>query len=449
MKKTEILASAAVFLLASSASGAYAAAQPAEPAKANYGGLEEIVVTANKRSENLQSVPLSITSMSSKDLTAKGITNFVDYGTLVPNLAFAATGDGIAASRTISIRGISGDGTTGFYIDETPVIDSIDPKIIGIDHIEVLRGPQGTLYGARSMGGTVRIITKQPDPSANFGDVHGGVSNTHLGGWNYFGDAAANLVVVPDKVAVRAVGHYSFDQGWFKRAYPDPVDPSKTAIADHQAHNRTYGGSLEAKIQASEDLTITPRVMYQKSTYNGLPLADGVIMANGAFAPLTDASYTHQQVHNDPEGGYDRWALYSLDVKYDASFGTFSSSSSYFDRFSHEVESEGNFITWLAQNVLGAPDFVAPYSPIYEDKPFKRFVQEFRFVSSFDGPLQLTTGLYYASTKRSVIYDPPAIVPGLEAATGIPDADLIYEFDTTDKVDEPAVYGEVSYDLTR
>lgn len=444
MKKSEILKSAAVILLASTASGAYAAA----PAAKDEGlGLEEVLVTAQKRSESLQTVPLSITSISAKDLQQKGVTNFIDYGTSVPNLAFAATGDGVAASRTISIRGISGDNTTGFYIDETPVIDSIDPKIIGIDHIEVLRGPQGTLYGARSMGGTVRIITKQPDAGANFGDVHGGLSNTHLGGWNYFGDAAANLVVVPDKVAVRAVGHYSFDEGWFKRAYPNAANPAVTDIADHQANNKTYGGSLAVKIKAAENFTITPRILYQKTTYNGLPLADGVIQPDFHFAKLTDDSYTHHQVVNDPEGGNDRWTLYSLDLKYDAPFGSFVSATSYFDRVSHETESEANFITWLAQNVLGAPTFIAPSSPIIENKTFKRFVQEFRFISSFEGPFQMTAGLYYAETKTSVIY-PPAMVPGLEAATGIPGADFIYESNTTDKIKEPAVYGEASYALT-
>jgi iron complex outermembrane receptor protein len=437
-----IFHSAMFALLASTASVAYAAA----PA-ANDVGLEEVLVTAQKRAESLQTVPLSITSLSAKELTQKGVVNFIDYGTSIPNLAFAATGDGVAASRTISIRGISGDNTTGFYIDETPVIDSIDPKIIGIDRIEVLRGPQGTLYGARSMGGTVRIITKQPDAGANFGEVHGGVSNTRLGGWNYFGDAAANLVVVPDKVAIRAVGLYQFDQGYFKRAYPNAINPALTDVVNHQANNKTYGGSLSMQIKASEKLTITPRILYQKTTYNGLPLADGVLQPDNHFAPLNDQSFTYQQVSNTPEGGEDRWALYSLDLKYDAGFGTFVSASSYFDRKSHEVESEANFITWLAQNALGAPDFVAGNSPIVEDKTFKRFVQEFRFTSSFSGPFQMTAGLYYAETKTSVIY-PPAIVNGLEAATGIPGADLIFHSIVENKSKEPAVYGEFNYNLT-
>jgi hypothetical protein len=116
------------------------------------GGLEEIIVTAQKRSESLQEVPLSITALSSDVLEQRSVQSFADYGNRIPNLGFANTGDGIGTSRTISIRGISGDGVTGFYLDETPLPDSIDPRIVDIDRIEVLRGPQGTLYGARSMG---------------------------------------------------------------------------------------------------------------------------------------------------------------------------------------------------------------------------------------------------------------------------------------------------------
>src|SRR5579864_4353820 len=162
-------------LLAASAAQAVAQA----PADTNTsGGLEEIIVTAQKRSESEQSVPMSMTTFSSATLEQKSINNFFDYATKVPNLAFAPTGDGVGTARTVSIRGISGDNVTGFYIDDTPLPDSLDPRVLDIDHIEVLRGPQGTLYGARSMGGTVRILTKEPDLSQLSGTVHGGVSTT-------------------------------------------------------------------------------------------------------------------------------------------------------------------------------------------------------------------------------------------------------------------------------
>src|ERR1700726_1556489 len=140
--------------------------------------LETITVTAQKRSESEQSVPLSMTTFSGAALQQKDINTFFDYATKVPNLAFAPTGDGVGTARTVSIRGISGDNVTGFYIDDTPLPASLDPRVLDVDHIEVLRGPQGTLYGARSMGGVVRIITKEPNLQDFDASVHGGVSST-------------------------------------------------------------------------------------------------------------------------------------------------------------------------------------------------------------------------------------------------------------------------------
>jgi iron complex outermembrane receptor protein len=135
----------------------------AADAPQSSGALEEIIVTAQRREETVQNVPLSITALSERVLEEKAVTRFFDYAGQVPGLAFGYTGDGSGTARTISIRGISGDGATGFYIDETPVPDSIDPRVVDLQRIEALRGPQGTLYGARSMGGTVRLITQQPN----------------------------------------------------------------------------------------------------------------------------------------------------------------------------------------------------------------------------------------------------------------------------------------------
>jgi outer membrane receptor protein involved in Fe transport len=140
--------------------------------------LETITVTATKRAEAVQDVPLSMTTFGAAALEEKAINTFFDYATKVPNLAFAPTGDGVGTARTISIRGVSGDNVTGFYIDDTPLPDSLDPRVLDIDHIEVLRGPQGTLYGARSMGGTVRIITKEPNLEDFDATVHAAASST-------------------------------------------------------------------------------------------------------------------------------------------------------------------------------------------------------------------------------------------------------------------------------
>src|ERR1700758_3940745 len=106
-----------------------------ETAAAARDALSEVVVTAQKRSESEQSVPLSMTTFGGAALQEKAINTFFDYATKVPNLAFASTGDGVGTARTISIRGISGDNVTAMYIDETPLPDSLDPRVLDIDHI--------------------------------------------------------------------------------------------------------------------------------------------------------------------------------------------------------------------------------------------------------------------------------------------------------------------------
>lgn len=126
----------------------------------------------------------------------------------VPNLSFGSTGEGSFANRSIALRGVAGagleeGGTTGFYIDETPADDSLDPRVIDLDRIEVLRGPQGTLYGALSMGGTVRLITKQPDFSAFSGQLGADHADTA----NYAVDSTVN-VPLNDQMAIRALGFY-------------------------------------------------------------------------------------------------------------------------------------------------------------------------------------------------------------------------------------------------
>src|ERR1700758_3133654 len=239
---------------------AAAAANAATESTSQPAGLEEVIVTAQKRSENEQTVPMSITTFSANTLQQKAITDFFDYATKVPNLAFASTGDGVGTARTISIRGISGDNVTAMYIDETPLPDSLDPRVLDIDHIEVLRGPQGDLYGARSMGGTVRIITKQADFNNFSATVHGGVSSTdHTDQPDYTGDAVLNIPLIQGSVALRITGFYDEEAGYFKRSYCTdpatvgvscfPLSTSGITTVDNVGAIDTSGGSVSLAIK--------------------------------------------------------------------------------------------------------------------------------------------------------------------------------------------------------
>ena len=121
---------------------------------------EEIIVTARRREESAQDVPVSVTTFGAAEIERSGFNDFQDYATQVPNLSFAYTNSVGPRAQSIAIRGVFGSDTTGLYLDETPLPGSVDPRVVDLERIEVLRGPQGTLYGARSMGGTVRLLTR-------------------------------------------------------------------------------------------------------------------------------------------------------------------------------------------------------------------------------------------------------------------------------------------------
>jgi iron complex outermembrane recepter protein len=453
--------------------------------------LEEITVTAQKRSESQQTVPLSITTFGAVALQEKAVVDFFDYGTKVPNLGFAYTGDGMSTARTISIRGVSGDNVTGFYVDETPLPDSLDPRILDIDHIEVLRGPQGTLYGARSMGGTVRIITKTPDFTDSEVTVHAGISDTaRTDQPNYTGDIVANFPLVSDRVALRLSAFMDDEAGYFKRRYctdpatagvtcfPQTTGPSMTTV-DNVGEVKNYGAAIGLSIKLTDDMMLTPRLLQQKSTYNGFLMSD-VLTASGSIgypypsysAPpivlprLVPTDFTQGRFFNIPEGGFDNWQLDSIDFKWNTGVGEFVSSSSYFSRKVVETEDETDFI-WADLLPLGQilnPAYPLPRpipSAISEEKDYQRFVEEVRFASQLSGPVQFVAGLFYSDLHGAIPFAanyPPALAPGygaIQTAAGVCAAgiicpnpanpDEIYGGHYKTDIEEPAVFGQVSY----
>jgi len=459
---------------------------------AGSGELEEITVTAQKRSESEQTVPLSMTTFGAVALQQKAVVDFFDYGTKVPNLGFASTGDGMGTARTISIRGVSGDNVTGFYVDETPLPDSLDPRILDIDHIEVLRGPQGTLYGARSMGGTVRIITKTPDFNDLSVTVHGAASDTdRTDRGNYTGDVIANIPLIADRVALRVSGFMDSEAGYFKRSYctnpstagtscfPQTMQPALTTTVDNVGAVNNYGGALALNIKLSDDMTLTPRILQQKSTYNGFLMSD-VLTETGPIGypypagpytlpPLKPNDFTQGRFFDIPEGGYDSWHLYSLTFKWNTGAGELVSSTSYFDRKVVETEDETDFIWSALLPAVTAnpafPNLPAPIpSSITEEKNYQRFVQELRFASQLQGPLQFVAGAFYSDLHGALPFAAdyqPALAPGygaqLTAANtcGIVglcpnpnNPDEIFGQHYKTDIKEPAVFGELSYQIT-
>jgi outer membrane receptor protein involved in Fe transport len=339
----------------------------------------------------------------------------------------------------------------------------------------VLRGPQGTLYGARSMGGVVRIITKEPNLNDFQASVHGGVSTTdHTHQPNWTGDGVVNIPLIQDYAALRLSAFYDTEAGYFKRSYCTnpaaamavtctPLATTGITTVDNVGQINTSGGAASLTIKLNDALTITPRVMLQKATYNGFPLSDYLTdPGNGIGYPvptppggaptpnrMIPTNFTQARWFNVPEGGYDAWGLYSLTVHWKSDIGELVSSTAYFNRKVFETEDETDFV--YAAITAGAGGEPQP-GAISEEKDYQRFVQEVRFASDLKGPVQFVVGGFYSDFHGRLpfaSYYPPAEVPNLDATLGGPNnpdyPNLIFAQDFHTDIKEPAAFGELSF----
>ncbi len=225
----------------------------------------DIIVTALKRNTSLQETPISISAVTGESLANSGVQSVADLAASVPSLSFVDAGP---SQRRVVIRGIQavGEPTVGVYYDETPVTGSIgttndaggttpELKLFDVERVEVLRGPQGTLYGSGSMGGTLRIIYAKPSFERS-GAADATISSTHDGGINYEFNGVINTPVVDDKIAVRAVGFYRNRNG-----YIDNVALGIKNINDE----KTYGGRGMVRFTPTPDLTIDAAAYINRS----------------------------------------------------------------------------------------------------------------------------------------------------------------------------------------
>ncbi len=203
----------------------------------------ELIITADKREQRLQDVPISVTAITGADLNARGATNFEQMQYAVPGLSAIEYGPG--TGEQVQIRGISssiGSPTVGIYVDELPITSieagvSFDFRMLDLDRIEVLRGPQGTLYGEGSMGGTIRYITASPDLERFSGNIEGEVNTVADGGVGYKVDGVLNLPLIKDVLGLRLVASDEKDAGW--------IDDSVTGQKDvNAAEIKTFRGKL-------------------------------------------------------------------------------------------------------------------------------------------------------------------------------------------------------------
>jgi iron complex outermembrane receptor protein len=224
------------------------AAHAESPAIAvNPSPIDEIVVTAQKRSSTIQTTPISITAVTGEDLQARGVASLAALAQGTPGVSLKSEGP---SQTEIEMRGMTSSGgnsaTVGFYLDDIPLVGPasaqnghvvIDPDLYDLSRIEILRGPQGTLFGSGSMGGTVRLITNQPNLSEVQSSVQSVLSGTDGGGFNHKDSLMLNLPLIDHTLALRVVGTEDYTSGWIDRvvANPFPIaggDPVGSARGD-------------------------------------------------------------------------------------------------------------------------------------------------------------------------------------------------------------------------
>ena len=198
----------------------------------------------------------------------------MDYAVTIPNLSFGAAFDGVLSGRSISIRGIQGSNTTGFYLDDTPITETIDPKLLDIERIEVLRGPQGTLYGSRSLGGTIRHISRRPEFDAVSGRVRAGLSATdESDDLNYVFQGSVNVPFGDSSAAIFSA-YYEDSAGIFERAVgtiadyltmPATLAGDPTEVIEDVDSRETIALQASFRFDPSDRLSILPRVIYHQT----------------------------------------------------------------------------------------------------------------------------------------------------------------------------------------
>jgi iron complex outermembrane receptor protein len=394
------------------------------------GELAEIVVTAEKRSSTVQTTPLSITALTGEDLASRGLSSAQEIVQAVPGISIASAGPGQAKYE---IRGLSSDGgespTIGFYLNETPITppasattgkSAIDPDLYDLNRVEVLRGPQGTLYGSASMGGTVKLVTNPPDLASTYGSTETSVSGTDGGGLNYAQKGMVNIPLVDNEVALRIVGNYGHDSGWIDRIvipnFPIETNGGLTrgnvlglpASAIHHGVNDADVRGVRASllIQPNSALTVTPMIFYQNISQGGLNTYDSL-----------PGTLAHYQPFDVAEPFSDRFTVYSVTVDYAFEHAALTSATSYWSRRTSQLEDASEAV----QDGLGLPAFRTADGGIgaaqsYETDTTDEFSQEIRLASTGHGKVDWLVGAFFS--RFSDTFHGGSTIPGLATALG-------------------------------
>jgi len=411
---------------------------------------EVVTVTATKREADPSAVPFSVVALSEEDLRDRGAENLEGVAANVGSFTVQNLGPGQSqvAMRGVSAGQIARDQPgvkeqVGIYLDETPVSLSLftpDLDLVDMNRVEVLRGPQGTLYGAGSVTGTVRYVSRQPalNVTEGFVELSGAAVDTEGAG----DLKAAVNVPLGEKIAARFVGYYNQLAGSIDAVQPD------LSVDENVNEGSRSGGRVALAFVPNAKLTITPRVLYQKSDWDGWNLSEVYnILANPFTTTRPAVTFQERQEFTQTAESFrDDFTLADVDVRYDFGGVTLASITSFVDREIRVVRDTTALTASFTGATAGFPEPIYTLdSPLYDDTDATMWSQELR-LSGERPRLQWVAGLFYSDMDRA--YGQNVTVPGFEDATGVPTEgalapkDSIYysQFDYDQK--QLALFGE-------
>jgi iron complex outermembrane receptor protein len=478
------------------AHGAHAQAQAqAQAAGPSADQLQEVVVTATKRTTDVQNTGASITAVTSQEIADRGIVDFNSLAQSVPGIAMRTSGPG---QTEFEMRGLNSAGgntsQVGFYLDETPLSspasaqlgkEEIDPTLYDLQRVEVLRGPQGTLYGSSSMGGTVKLVPNPPQLGAFAASGETDVSYTGSGGdFNQKVNGMLNLPI-GDTAAIRIVGSELSDSGWIKRnvftdglppdlgTFPNVTRPagfySYPLLEQVNGANTTTIDSARITLlwKPSDNLTITPMAMYQMTRQ----AAPNAVDVNGDQThPSVPDTLAHWEAYDTPEPQQDKFSLGSLKIEYQAQGFTVTSATADWERNTlvsqdGSEEDQAALSGAFGPGTLGQYDFgcapsvpagcgtdplgIGPTGPSANgsgatEKDFTRqFTEELRATSTGNGPFQWILGYFYQDLYSE--WDEWAYAPLMTPIFGGPN---LYVDNQPQTITQNAEFGEASWQFT-
>ena len=429
----------------------------------DFVGLEEIIVTAQKRSESLQDVPVSVLAFDTQKLEELGVSDMDDYLKFLPSVSYQTFGPGFAG---VYMRGVaSGENrnhsgplpSVGMYLDEQPITTiqgPLDIHMFDIQRVEALAGPQGTLFGASSQSGTIRIISNKPDPTGFSAAYNLSGNMVEYGDEGYMAEGYVN-VPVTDNIAVRIVGWGRHDGGYIDnepgtQSYFPPnsfVDDNFDRAKDDFNDLDTYGGRAALKIDLNDRWTVTGTVMGQ------------VQESDGTFAEQESRGDLNV-VHFFGDNAKDEWIQGAMTIEGKISNLDLVYSVSYLDRdntgetdytdytYFYDVAYYDLYGSGLSAYLYDdAGNFINPGQFFQSEDLYSKHSQELRLSSPSDWRFRFVTGLYFQRQTHSIEqrYKIGGDLTSIFEVTGWPDTIWLTEQNRIDR--DYAIFGEMSYDL--